>query len=97
MSVIVLLEMQIKPEAVEEIKSLLKKMLPDTRAYDGCQGIDIYGNTDDSGNLIFHERWNSRKDYENYTAWRRESGSMDQMGAILAGTPSIRYYERIDV
>ena len=39
---VVMLEMQVKPEAVAELKAGLKGMLPDTRAYDGCQGIDIY-------------------------------------------------------
>jgi len=97
MSVTVLLEMQVKPDAVGEMKSILKKMLPDTRAFDGCQSIDIYGNTEDSGNLVFYERWESRKHHESYMAWRREAGAMDQMAAMLVGTPSIRYFERIDV
>ena len=44
MSVMVLVEMQVKPEAVNELKGLLKQTLPDTRAYAGCQGIDIYCN-----------------------------------------------------
>jgi hypothetical protein len=52
MSTIVLLEMQVKPEAVDEMKAFLKKALPDTRAYDGCQGLDLYGNLDNAGNLV---------------------------------------------
>ena len=35
MSVVVLLEMQVKPEAVKEVKAQLKQLLPDTRAYAG--------------------------------------------------------------
>jgi len=97
MSVTVLLEMQVKPDAVGEMKSILKKMLPDSRAFDGCQSIDIYGNTEDSGNLVFYERWESRKHHESYMAWRREAGTMDQTAAMLVGTPSLRYFERIDV
>ena len=53
MSVTILVDMQVKPEAVGEMKSNLKKILPDTRAYDGCLSIDIYGNIEDSGNLVF--------------------------------------------
>ena len=41
-------------------KAFLKKNLPDTRAYDVCQGVDIYGNLDDTGNLVLYERWDSR-------------------------------------
>ena len=38
MSVVVLLEMQIKPEAVNDVKAFMKDNLADTRGYDGCQG-----------------------------------------------------------
>ncbi len=97
MSVIVIVDMQVKPEAVGEMKSALKKNLPDTRAYDGCLSIDIYGNIDDSGNLVFYEHWESRKHHESYMAWRRETGTLDQIFAMVAGAPSIRYFERIDL
>ena len=97
MSVTVILDMQVKPDAVDKMKSNLKKMFPDTRAFDGCQSIDIYGNTEDPGNLVFYERWESRKHHESYMAWRREAGAMDQMATMLAGAPNIRYFERIDV
>jgi quinol monooxygenase YgiN len=96
MSVIVLLEAQVKPEAVDEIKASLKALLPDARAYDGCQGIDIYGNTEDRCNLVFYERWDSREHYEKYLAWRTETGVMDQLGAMLTAPPSIRFFERVD-
>jgi quinol monooxygenase YgiN len=97
MSVVVLLEMQVKPEAVNEVKALLKQLLPDTRAYAGCQGIDIYGNLDDAGNLVFYERWDSRDHYQKYLAWRTETGVVDQLTAKLTGPPNIRYFERVDV
>jgi quinol monooxygenase YgiN len=96
MSVVVLLEIQVKPEAVNEVKAMLKQILPDTRAYAGCQGIDIYGNLDDAGNLVFYERWESRDHYQKYLAWRTETGAVAQLSAKLTGPPSIRYYERVD-
>jgi quinol monooxygenase YgiN len=97
MSAIVLLEMQVKPEAVKEVKTLLKQLLPDTRAYAGCQGIDIYGNLDDAGNLVFYERWDTREHYQKYLAWRTETGVLDQLSAKLTAPPKIRYYERVDI
>ena len=97
MSTVVLLEMQVKPEAVNEVKAMLKELLPDTRAYAGCQGIDIYNNLDDGGNLVFYERWNTRDHYQKYLNWRTETGVLDKLSAKLAGPPKIRYYERVDV
>jgi len=96
MSVIVLLELHAKPGAANEVKALLKELLPDTRAYAGCQGIDIYSNSDDGNNLVFYERWDSRPHYEKYLAWRTETGVVNQLSAKLTGPPSIRYFERVD-
>ena len=97
MGVVVLLEMQIKPEAVDEVKAFMKENLPDTRAYEGCQGLDVYDNMDETGNLVVYERWDSRPHYEKYLAWRTETGTMDQLGTKLKAPPSIRYFERVDV
>jgi quinol monooxygenase YgiN len=96
MSTIVLLEIQVKPEAVDEMKAFLKQVLPETRAYDWCQGVDLYGNVDDAGNLVLYERWDSRRHYETYLAWRTATGIVDQLGAMLAAPPSIRYFERVE-
>ena len=37
---VVILDMQVKPEAVAGVKASFKDLLPDTRAYDGCQGLE---------------------------------------------------------
>jgi quinol monooxygenase YgiN len=96
MSVVVLLELQVKPEAVNEVKANFKKLLPETRAYAGCLGLDVYGNMDDSGNIVLYERWESRDHYQKYLAWRTETGVLNALGANLTGPPKIRYYERVD-
>ena len=97
MSVMVLVEMQVRPEAVNEVKGLLKQMLPDTRALAGCQRLDIYGNVDDTGNLVFYELWETRDHYQRYLAWRTETGTLGKLGEKLTGPPKIRYYDRLDV
>jgi len=96
MSVLVLVEAQVKFEDVSDMKSYLAEILPDTRAYDGFQGIDIYFDTEDTGNMVMVEHWDSRAHYEKYLAWRTKTGVTDKIGAMLAGPPSIRYLERID-
>ena len=96
MSVLVLNEAQVKPDVVSDMKSFMAEILPDTRAYDGCQGVDVYFNTEDTGSVVMVEHWESRAHYEKYMAWRTETGVMDKIGAMLARPPSIRYFERID-
>ena len=70
--------------------------MPDTRSYDGCQGIDAYFNVDNPGNMVVVEQWESRGHYEKYQQWRTETGVMNQAVSMLTGPPSIRYFERAD-
>ncbi len=97
MSVTVFLEVQSKPENIEELKTTFKAILPDTRAYDGCQGVQVVGNQDDSLNLILQEKWESRQHYEKYLGWRDETGALAALGAMLSQPPSIRYYDDLDI
>ncbi len=96
MTTAVLLEIQVKPESIEDMKAYLKEILPDTRAYKGCQSIDIYDNLDNTGNFVFYEVWDSRQHYEKYLAWRTETGVVDKLVGMSMGEVSIRYFDRVD-
>ena len=94
---VVILDMQVKPEAVDGVKASFKDLLPDTRAYDGCQGLDVYEDLDQSGHLVLYERWDSKEHYQRYLSWRTETGAMEQLSKALVGPPSIKYFDRVDV
>ena len=86
MSVTVLLEAPVKAEEISNMKSYLAEVFPETREYDGCQGMDVYFNTENEGNMVMVEHWDSRAHHEKYLAWRTETGVMDKLGAMLART-----------
>ena len=44
MGVRIIAELPVKPESVSDMKSLMKEILPDTRAFDGCNKVDVYSN-----------------------------------------------------
>jgi quinol monooxygenase YgiN len=96
-TVIVLLEFQVKSESLEETKAMLKAILPDTRSYAGCLGLDVGCDADEPTKFVFCERWESREHYDRYLAWRTETGFMDRFGGHLAGAPTIRYFSRLNV
>ena len=96
MGVTVLLEAPVKPEEVSNIKSYLAEILPSSRTYEGCKGMDVYFNTENKNNMVVVERWESRQHHEKYLGWRTETGVMGKLGGMLAGPPSIRYFERAD-
>lgn len=97
MSVMVLLEAQVKAEEVSNMKSYLAEILPDSRLYDGCRGFDLYFNTENEGDMVLIEHWDSRSHHEKYLAWRTETGVMGRLGGMLAGPPSIRFFDRVAV
>jgi quinol monooxygenase YgiN len=96
MSVLVLLEAPVKSEEVPNMKSYLAEILPDSRKYDGCRGLNVYFDTEDKDKLVLVEHWESRQHHEKYLGWRTETGVMEKLGSMLAGPPSIRYFEKAD-
>ena len=97
MSVNVTFEIQAKPEHADAALEFMNKILPDTRAFGGCEGLQLLVDADDSSRIIVFERWDARESYEKYLAWRDSSGTGDELGPMLVGPPTIRYYEIAEV
>ena len=96
MACTVILEIQAQADKVETLKGVFKEILGDTRAYDGCEGVDVTINQDDGTNIILIEKWESRAKYEKYLGWREETGALEQLGTMLSAPPSIRYFDPVD-
>ena len=97
MPVTVTLAFSVKPERVEEFKSLLKDLLPDTRAYDGCLKVDDYEDQDNPGFIYLVEDWESKEHHKKYQSWRDESGIAEVMGPFQAGEPRFNYFDKQDI
>lgn len=74
----------------------MAEILPDTRVYDGCQGVELYFNMENRDSMILLEYRDSREHHEKYIGWRTETGVMGKIGSMLAGQPSIRYLEKTE-
>ena len=97
MSVLVLVEVSLKPEKVNDFMNLVVNELHHSRGFDGCNGITVHKNQDDSNNVVVVEDWDSRQHYEKYLAWRTERGDVEKLAAFLAGEPSTRYYDNAQI
>ncbi len=93
MTCIVVLEATAKKGKGVQLVETFRTILPDTRSKEGCQSVEVTVNLDDPDNLVLVERWASRKSYESYLAWRQERGDLDNLMTLLAGPPSIRYFD----
>ena len=97
MSVLVLLDLKIKPDRFDDLKNWMKNNLQDTRAFDGCNGITIQRDQDDPNHMVFVEDWDSRPQYEKYLAWRGERGDVGDLMAWADGEPKFVYLDNIGV
>ena len=60
MSILVLLQISAQPDKADALKAAFGGLLPDTRAYDGCEGITVHVDQDDPAKIVLLERWASR-------------------------------------
>jgi quinol monooxygenase YgiN len=93
MSVVVLVDLNVKADRVDDLISYIAGVIDGTRAYDGCELMTMVVNQDDPSNVLFVERWETRAKYEAYLAWRTETGSMENLVGMLAGDPVIRFFD----
>ena len=97
MSVDVILNLKVSAQNREELLSVFTAILPDTRAYQGCQSVVVTTNEDDVHNIVLLEKWDSRSDHESYMDWRVERGDIDKLVALLIEPPAVSYLETINI
>ena len=78
------------------ILDFLSEILPDTRAFDGCQGLKVQEEGNEEA-LVFIECWDSAAHYQRYLDWRTQSGVLNKLVELLAEPPVIRIAEDIGV
>ncbi|MBT6483012.1 MAG: hypothetical protein HOK53_14105 [Gammaproteobacteria bacterium] len=90
MSTLVIVDLKPKPSEYTSMMDFVGSIIHETRGFDGCQDINIYSENEGEG-VIFVERWENQQKYEQYLAWRTESGVMDKLAAMLDAPPIIRF------
>lgn len=93
-TIIVTLELALKPEVVEGFCQQVPETLEETKVFPGFVGISIRCNAEEPNRVIFIEEWETRAAYEAYVAFRTESGMLDQMEAMLTEPPKTAFWDR---
>jgi quinol monooxygenase YgiN len=93
MTCYVMLEFTAKKGTGNALLEVLRGALPATRSKDGCQSLDLVVNQDKADNMIIVMRWQSRKHYETYRAWREANGDVKQFADATEGGLSTRYFD----
>ncbi len=96
MSVIVLVNLDVKEESVEELKKYLKEILPDTRSFEGCQGVQVYESKESPTKMTIHTKWTSEETQKKYMSWRIDTGALDKLMPMLSEQPNLEFYNIVD-
>ncbi len=96
MAVTIFLELRAKQGTGNDLLAMMKAVLPDTRDFDGCHGLDVYQNQDEPDVLMLVEDFESKAHYEKYLGWRQETGVFEQLVQALDGEPSLRFFDQTD-
>jgi heme oxygenase (mycobilin-producing) len=70
MAVTVLLDFHVRPDELIAAEGVITRLLPDTRAFDGCIALDVMRDIADPTHFVFAEKWDSVEAYQAYDAWR---------------------------
>ena len=92
MSVMITLEMPVKPEMLEDYLNILKGALVETRSYKGCRSVTTLVDQETSS-IVLVEEWDSAEDQQAYIAWRVETGLIDAVSPFMQGELVIRTYD----
>ena len=97
MSILLIAEVNIKPDKVEELQNYMAEILPDTRSFEGCNSIEIYMNSEDNTKMVLVENWESIDNYHKYHEWRVEMGAIDIIRSMIDGRPSRMVLDKLDI
>src|ERR1700753_54155 len=96
MTITACLELHVKPETLDQgLHANLHAILTDTRAFDGCLGVDVLIDTADPTHFIAVERWASEEHDAAYRAWRAGDGETN-LGSFLASPPVLTKFTLAD-
>jgi quinol monooxygenase YgiN len=96
MSITSILEVQIKPESVDEALAILRRILADTRAFDGCESVRVVRDTQDPTHFLAIETWESLAHDTAYRQWRAGEGAITDLPGVLAGVPRLTVAETLE-
>ncbi len=96
MAVTVILDLYVKPEAVDDVIAGLAADLPDTRAFEGNLKVEVCRDQEDPNHITLVERWEQRAHQEKYIAWRGETGNLEKTAAAMSGPLKVTYFDELE-
>ena len=92
MAITAMLDLQLKPEAVETASEIIHETLAATRAFPGCFHVAVLVDSNDPAHVVLYETWESVEHDSAYRAWRATPEGASRLGSILAAAPKLTLF-----
>lgn len=89
MTILSLLEFSIRPDCLEDADAVMAEVLTATRAFDGCERLEVRRDLADPAHIVVLEYWTSVEHDDAYRAWRATPEGMSPLREIFAGPPTL--------
>lgn len=96
MSFHVTLELTAADGKADELLAVFKRILPDTRARQGCEFVTVHRDQENPNQIVLIERWTTKEDDAAYREWRAGEGKVTDMAGLVGAPPVIRYFDDVD-
>ena len=84
MEYLVISDFKVNDVMADYMANVFKEALVDTRAFEGCNAIDVYYE-EKTNTFTLIEDWASLENYETYLQWRIDTGIADILNPLLVG------------
>lgn len=93
----VVFELTVKDGYFDKVRDMLSGKIPETRSYAGNLGVDVVRDQDRPERVLFVEKWDARKSFEDYFAWRAQTGVLDALADMIDGPIDFRFFDRVEI
>ena len=93
MAIIATLDLRFDPTKLDEARTVINRVLTETRAFDGNLGVDVLVDANDPAHWVAHETWQSPEHDAAYREFRAGPGAVTDMPPLLAAAPVLTWFE----
>lgn len=93
MAITATLELRLDPSKLDDARTVLGRVLAETRAFDGNLGVDVLVDANDPAHWIAYETWESIEHDRAYREFRAGTGAITDLGPLLAARPALTWFE----
>ena len=92
MATAALLDLHLRDDRAADALSVIEAILRDTRAFQGCLGVEVLVDVEDPAHVTIVEHWESIERDDAYRAWRATPEGSSGLGDLLDRPAALARY-----